>query len=234
MPEYQPSPETVRIGSVEQVLAGAADLCILNEPQAELFARLPEGSVEAVVTDPPYYRKYQQCYVDCYQQSARALKPHGDLLMIMGHYWLDPFHPMGPYDERLVYRWTLAMMQGEGAYPRLPNRHRNMAVTYKPIGWWYKRGSGGGNYAGVVDSYQNPPPVKGHEWEQSQAWANFCLDHLYFPEGVVVDPMVGSGTVAVEAVRRGYRAIVGDVEQRAFDMTWDKVRGSFPNHRMLG
>jgi len=203
-------------------------------PAGVAVRSLPEASVEAVITDPPYYRKYQQSYVDCYRCSARVLKPRGDLMMIMGHYWLDPFDHMGPKAANMVYRWTLAMLQGEGAYPRLPNRHRNMAVTYKPIGWWYKRGENGNNYAGVVDSYQNPPPVKGHEWEQSQAWAHFCMDHLYFASGVIVDPMVGSGTLAVEAVRRGYRAIVGDVDPRAIDMTWDKVRASFATVHVLG
>lgn len=224
----------VRTGSVSEVLAGEADLCIWQGPQVELFDGLPDESVEAVITDPPYYRKYQQCYVDCYRCSARVLRPHGDLLMIMGHYWLDPFNPMGPRAEGMVYRWTLAMFQGEGAYPRLPNRHRNMAVTYKPIGWWYKWGAKGDNFAGVVDSYQNPPPVKGHEWEQSEAWAQFCVDHLYFRSGVIVDPMVGSGTMAVEALRRGYRAIVGDVDQRAIDMTWSRVRSNFGTVGELG
>ena len=187
--------------------------------------------MEAVITDPPYCKKCKQTYSDGYDCSARVLRPHGDLPMIMAHYWLDPFDQMTLKHDDMRYRWTLAMNQSSGGFRRLPNGHHHLAVTYKPIGWWYKFGRRPNDRAGVVDSYQNPPPSKGHKWEQSPAWASFCIDHLYFTQGIIVDPMVGSGMLAVEALKRDYRAIVGDAEAAAVETTIEKVGKSFAEIR---
>lgn len=220
---------SIRIGTPTDVLDGTAQCALGVADQKVLFALLPSMSVEAVITDPPYGRDAFLCYTDCYRGAARTLKPHGDLLMIMGHYQLDPFDTLDDIKHPdMVYRWTLAMIQREGSYARLVNGHRNIAVTWKPIGWWYKRGPKPKNYAGVVDSYDNRPPQKGHPWEQSPDWANFCIDHLYYDSGVIVDPMVGSGTLAVEALKRGYRVIAGDIDPDAVKMTEERIRDALP------
>lgn len=196
--------------------------------QLELFASLPNSSVEAIITDPPYYREYIQCYIDCYTEACRVLKPHGDLLMILPHWMLDPFDSIA-LKGSLKYRWTLAMIQREGNFPRLCNGHRNLAVTWKPIGWWYYPGPKPNNYAGCFDSYNNKPPNKKHEWEQSVDWANFCLDHLYYSSGLIVDPMCGAGTLPVEAMKRGYDVLCGDIDERAVNMTLERIKNENSN-----
>lgn len=213
-------------GSIADVLAGAADLAIFEGPQDKLFSQLPDDSVEAVITDPPYGREYLGTYTECYEESCRVLKPHGDLLMILPHYALDPFDELDfTIPNTLRYRWTLAMLQRTGPQARLCNAHRNLRVTYKPIGWWYKPGPQPSNYREVVDTYDNPPPTKIHKWQQSREWAAYCIDCLYYPTGVIVDPMVGSGTTALVALEHGYRAIVGDADPEAIALVKEAVCG---------
>jgi DNA modification methylase len=220
-------------GTIQEVLAGDAQLLLYTGSMDCLVGEIPEESVAGIVTDPPYDKKSWYLYDACYEAAQRILVPHGDLLMIMPHYRLNPYEEgfdCTPYPP-LKYRWTLAMIQRTGSFPRLCNAHHNLAVTWKPIGWWYKLGPKPNNYSGVVDSvecfipdsYDNPPPDKKHKWQQSDEWADFCLDHLYFTEGVVVDPMVGSGTLAVRALARGYRVIAGDIDPEAIALARERL-----------
>jgi len=99
------------------------------------------------------------------------------------------------------------MRQTNGAYARLCNGCKTIAVTWKPIGWWVRLPAAKDDFALVFDGFDNPPPDKSrHKWAQSMEWARYCLD-VAWPVGVVLDPFLGSGTVAVACKARGVHYI---------------------------
>lgn len=64
-----------------------------------------------------------------------------------------------------------------------------------------------------------------------------------FPGGLIVDPFVGSGTTAVEAVRTGRRFIGGDISKVPLEIAWTRTRVGLPEqsrrveqvaHRLVG
>jgi SAM-dependent methyltransferase len=61
--------------------------------------------------------------------------------------------------------------------------------------------------------------------------AQRLVERLSRPGGLVVDPFCGSGTVVVEAVLAGRRAVGIDANPLAVDLTWLKARGSTEKER---
>jgi len=163
----------------------------------EILPELEAGSVDAVVTDPPYLRKYLHLYGAIAENSARFLKHGGSLLAITPHYAMaEVLLDVGKY---LKWRWLHCMWQGDGNHPRMA---MGIEVMWKPIGWWVK-GSWPQGRGFVRDGFENQQPSKAnHPWEQSLDWALFCLK-MTPPDAVIVDPLMGTGTVGVACVNTG-------------------------------
>src|SRR6185295_8182149 len=49
-----------------------------------------------------------------------------------------------------------------------------------------------------------------------------------FPGGLIVDPFVGSGTTAVEAVRTGRRFVGSDISKVPLEIAWTRTRVGLP------
>ena len=76
----------------------------------------------------------------------------------------------------------------------------------------------------VRDSFRNARPDKSqHEWTQAETWAEKCLE-LVRPGGLVVDPMVGTGTSGVVAARRGYPFIGVDCDPEQVARAAERLR----------
>ena len=179
-------------------------------------ATIEPNSVRLVHVDPPYYKKFEDMYPACTKLAGQVLQPGGDLLCILPH-WAIP--QVGSWTENtgLQWRWLINMDQRQGSYARLVNGHRNIAVSWKPIGWWYKHG-GPLDYAGVIDSFENVPPKKEfHEWEQSSTWADYGVLNFSQPGDLVLDPMVGTGTTLASCITHGRRGIGIDNDERMLE-----------------
>lgn len=172
-----------------------------------LLPSLPDGRFDAIITDPPYARKWWPFYQYILDQADRLLRPGGYLLILCPHMMFDPsaqalFIRDG---STMSFRWPLMMNQAKGGHARLCNAKRNIRVRYKGIGWWIKEPADR-DYSEVVDSFDNEPPRKGFNWEQSPTWARYCLGMLK-PGSVVLDPMAGHGVLHLEALRLGHRPV---------------------------
>ena len=142
-----------------------------------ILPQLKPNSFDLVLSDPPYDRPSLWLYQLLLNQSARLLKPGGFLLSIIPHYAFPELMAWTP--ENLRWRWLSVIDQDDGNYPRLVNACKTIWVTYKPIGWWYKIPRKQRDFSPIRDSFKNPQPdKKHHKWEQSETWANYCLDFL--------------------------------------------------------
>lgn len=179
----------------------------------DVLRGLPEGSVDAVVTDLPYPRKYLPLYSAMAAELPRVLKSGGPLLMIVPHYAIPEILPM--IGAHLSFRWMLAMWQGVGRYRAAANWSRKVRAVWKPIGWW-TNGEKACFLDWNYDGFENPAPSKAsHVWEQHLAWANYCL--RFVPVGAtVLDPFMGSGTAGVACLRSGRNFIGAEIDPTHF------------------
>lgn len=194
----------------------------------EALDDLPDESVDAVITDPPYLKEYLPLYWQLSERLKRVLKPGGSLLAIVPHYGLPEV--LREVGKHLKYRWTCAMWQASGSHPRLS---MGIEVMWKPIVWWVKDAWPKGR-GFIRDGFENTPVEKKfHKWEQSLDWAYYCLK--FVPEGgVVLDPFMGGGTVGVACKDAGYPFIGIELDKDSFEKASRRINefhrvGAVPN-----
>lgn len=184
----------------------ADNVTIYHGDFRDVMADLPSGSIEAIITDPPYPKAYLPLWEPLAEHSARVLGHGGSLLSIVPHYALPAI--MATVGAHLKYRWMISMDQFDGPHIRMA---MGIQVAWKPVGWWVKdawppgRGFRIDRFASL-SAEQRAGPTKLHKWQQGLSWAQACLK--FVPHGqLVCDPMLGSGTLLVAARAAGYPAI---------------------------
>ncbi len=186
---------------MEAVLAGEASWAIIPGDGVEVVRALPAASLDAVVADPPYARRHLALYEHLAAELPRALRRGGSFLAIVPHASLPQV--LAGVGRHLKYRWTFCMWQGDGDHPRLA---MGIEVLWKPVVWWVN-GAWPNGRGFVKDGFISSQPRKAHHvWEQSLSWAEHCL-RLVPPDGIVLDPLCGAGTVGVACLRTGRRFI---------------------------
>lgn len=166
------------------------------------LADLPDGSVDLIVTDPPYPAEFLPLWSDLSEVAARILKPSGVLLAMSGKIHLDQV--MQALGKHLQYGWVYALP--------LPGSHtrilaRRVLQAWKP---WLAYSNGpwpSGQLEWNIDLLDGSSRHKArYRWEQDPDGCRLLIESLTQPGGVVVDPFTGTGAFGVAA--------------RAFDRTF--------------
>ena len=187
----------------------------------EVLADVPDGSVDAVICDPPYNREGVPLYSDLSAFAARVLKPGHLLVAYCGK--VDLPEQLNRLGEHLVYAWTGAVF--------LPGRHseyrgrmvrgrwRPVAIfsagTYRPRHWIIDAFASEGNGAkGPTD----------HRWQQSVGPFVRWVGQVTEPGELVVDPFCGSGTTALACQAVGRRFLGCDIDPASVSLTLERLR----------
>ncbi len=170
----------------------------------ELGTRIPDGSVDLVLTDPPYGTDFLELWPDLGRLAFRVLKPGAFCLAYVGHLHL-PAEICGLAAGGLQYWWQ-ASIHFRGHQPAVRVRRvrtgwRSVLIFVKPpvpeSPPWF------------TDWLQTDPlPEKlYHEWGQSMGPARQLLRRFAPPGGLVLDPFCGAGTFSIAAAAEGRRAL---------------------------
>ena len=165
-------------------------------------------SVDWIITDPPYPKKYLDVYDHLGQFAAHALKPGGSLVVMVGQSYLPDI--LAKLTETLTYHWTLAYLTPGGQAAQLWARKVN--TFWKPL-LWLTKGKYMGEWAGdVCRSDVNHNDKRFHKWGQSESGMADVIDRLTDPGQVILDPFLGAGTTGVVAVGMGRQFMGFDVD----------------------
>jgi DNA modification methylase len=180
----------------------------------EFLQSLPENSVDLVITDPPYTKKFFYTYKYLADYCPRIMKEGGSLIAIVGHiYLLDILRFFESSD--LTYRWVFCLDQ-TGPKPLVHfDVARAIRVGWKPLLWFTK---GKCPKICLSDKIEGEGRDKDlHVWQQNQDFCKYYIQTLTKENDVVLDPFVGSGTVAVvcKTLRRNFYAC--DVDPAAVE-----------------
>jgi site-specific DNA-methyltransferase (adenine-specific) len=177
----------------------------------EIWSDLPDGSVDAVVTDPPYDEAGIPLFEDLARLASRVLKPGHLAAIYCGHLHLDTEMELLARGG-LTYVWhAVNLLPGRHTqiHSRMINgRHRSVllfsAGTFQPRRWihdaYFAEGQGG------------PETRPLHKWQQAVDPLRHWVRALSEPSEVVFDPFIGSGTTAVAAFMEGRRFLGGDID----------------------
>jgi tRNA G10 N-methylase Trm11 len=186
---------------------------------------IPDSSVDLILTDPPYGREYLPLYHELANLAVRVLKHGGSLVFYVGHIILDQviriFHDVSLTSNNsinLKYWWTLAVKHS-GHHTKIHPRY--VFAEWKPLLWYIK----GDRINDLVisntigDCIESTPPLKiEHEWQQSTTEAEYIIENLTIENQTVLDPMMGSGTTGITALKLNRKFIGIEINPETFEI----------------
>lgn len=178
--------------------------------------------VDAVVTDPPYPKKYAYLWEPLGRESARLLVDGGSLLTLCGHYLLP--WVMEQLGKHLQYHWLCILRNAGGINPIIWSKR--VKVNFKPA-LWFTKGPRRDKTIMDDDLFRGGKSWSKelHEWAQPVVFGPIVK--LVEPGGVVLDPFLGSGTTAVACIQTGRRCIGIEKERKYFDIAVARVEQAF-------
>lgn len=169
-----------------------------------VLADVAGGSIDLVLTDPPYGDSATKLYGDLALWAADKLKPGGSLVAYCGQATLgEVIAAMSPH---LKYWWCFALTHS--AMPQqLPGKW--VQVRWKPIVWFVNQRRSTKHY--IDDVIVGTPPRKDlHEWAQGLGEVKPIIESLTEAGEMVVDPFAGSGSFGRAANECGRHFIGSD------------------------
>jgi len=191
------------------------DVTLICGDIEEELPKLPDGSVDVIITDPPYPKEYLDLYGILAQESVRVLKDGGSMLVMAGQSYLpDIFALMLPH---INYHWIVAYLTPGGQAVQL--WQRNVNTFWKPV-LWFVKGEYGDKWAGdVVKSDVNDNDKRFHQWGQSESGIRGLVERFSNPGDVILDPFVGAGTTGVVAIALERKFIGIDIDANVVEIT---------------
>ncbi len=175
------------------------------------------GSVDLILTDPPYLAHHVPLYAELAAFAARVLKPGGLLVAYSGQYHLPAV--MEHLATHLRYVWTGALVM-PGLNVQV--RPRGVFTITKPV-LMYSNGEYHPPFW-FRDTFISTAHEKdAHDWQQPIDASRFFIEQLSRPDWLVCDPFLGAGTNAVAALERGRRFIGCDVDAAAVAATLERL-----------
>jgi DNA modification methylase len=192
---------------------------IIHGDCLKVMKDIEDNSIDAIITDPPYPKKYLYLYEAIAKEGKRILKRGGSLLAIMPHYAIPQVTK--EVGEHLKWRWILSMWQMQGQHPRMA---MGIEIVWKPIGWWVKEAYPNGR-GFKRDGFENLtiPKKKEHPWEQGRDWAEYCVN--FMPKGsTILDPLCGTGIVCKVAKEKNYNFIGIEIDKEFYNIAINNLR----------
>lgn len=171
----------------------------------DVLGDVPDGSVDLILTDPPYPAEYLPLWSDLAKHAARLLAPSGMLAAMSGQTHLPEV--MTRLGEHLPYRWIMAyLIPGAATVVHA----RRVSTQWKPV---LVYGSSERRLHDVATSKMADKDF--HGWGQSESGMYALLSLLADPGATVIDPFLGGGTTAVVAQAHGCHFVGCDIDEAA-------------------
>jgi DNA modification methylase len=193
----------------------------------EVLATLPPESIDAIITDPPYLAEFIPLFEQLAEHTARLLKPHGVLVVMVAHLHLPEY--IHALNQHLKYRWTCAyIMDG----PKASVAASRFAAAWKPLLVYVRRDARDLRFIPSDVFYGANKTEDGlekthHHWQQSLQGFTDIVQRFTEPGDTVLDPFLGSGTTGVACLNLNRRFIGCDNDSLAVATATQRMRESY-------
>lgn len=171
---------------------------------------LADNSVDVILTDVVWSRKFEADWRELAALAARWLKSDGLFVSYIGTQGLPYF--CQAVMAHLHYQWTFCVQFSHGCRSKM----LNIREGWRPVVAFAKS-----QYCErllhLSDTIAAPPKIEKefHDWQQSLDVSVELMKKLTRPGDLVCDPHLGSGTTAVAAALIGDRSFVGcDIDEQ--------------------
>ena len=181
-------------------------------PIAMLHEKVEAGSIDLIITDPPYPKEYIHLFKDLAAFAAHALKPGGGLVVMAGNFFLDE-KIMNLSHPELKFRTSIAY--------HMPGKHdidrgEIVQVITKPVLVYHKIG---GKLTTMIASYLTYEETQRddslHHWGQQLPGFEKLVEMFTKEQKpyVICDPFMGGGTTGVAAIKAGFDFVGNDINE---------------------
>lgn len=190
--------------SADEAIITATDPDVRSGDFREVLSDVEAGSVNLILTDPPYPKKFISLWSDLGAFAAEKLADDGILIAYSGKYLLPEV--LARLSEHLNYWWVSALFhEGNGHSTPLGNPVRKVISQWRPMVMFVK--------SGYPNVFRDVVPAGGkektsHNWGQSVAESVWLIEQYTQLGQLVLDPMAGGGSVA-KACRETGRNFIG-------------------------
>lgn len=184
----------------------------------KLAASIDDGTIDAIITDPPYPHQYLHTWSQLAEVAMRVLKPGGWCITYSGKQHLDDVIRRMT-DAGLSYYWQIIFKQTLVAtvHPRKVN------TVYKPILMFQKPPiTPPESY--FMDIIQGHGIEKdGHEWQQSENGFAELIEQFTNVGDLILEPFSGAGTCPAVAKKLSRRCIAYEIDEKAYAVSCQRV-----------
>ena len=182
---------------------------------SEVLSFIPDGTVDAIITDPPYPFEFINCWSKLGEFARQKLRPGGWLVAYSGQKHLpEVFARL--QNSGLKYYWTMALYHNE---TRQDVWGVDLNVMWKPVLVYVQPPVMKLDSGGCPDYIVSPQQEKQeHSWQQSESSVKQLIEIFTKPGDFVVDPFVGSGTTLVTAMELDRKTVGSEIDMDAYNI----------------
>lgn len=196
--------ESARSAAVERAIPRPKSV-VIGDFRAEADA-VADGSASLIFTDPPYDRKSLDLFGPLGEFAAAKLCDGGSLICYVGHIQLFAAH--AELAKHLRHWWTICCLHSGGASLM---KEYGIRANWKPV-LWFVKGTRHDKENIVSDVMSGGREKDHHDWQQSDAEADYWITELTVADDLVVDPFLGGGTTGVVAKRLARRFLGFEID----------------------
>ena len=178
----------------------------------EILSDIPDGSIDCIITDPPYPHQFIECWTKLSRFAKRVLKPHGFCIAYSGQMYLPEV--INRMNEHLDYYWTFALQHlGD---TQIVNGV-NVICKWKPI-LIFQNGKKKVNNT-LKDFVISGVKEKGyHDWQQSRSGIYYIMEMFTDPHDIICEPFAGSGTTIIVAKELNRNIIAAEIDEDTYNL----------------
>lgn len=201
---------------------------ILRGDFSEITKDIEPGSIDVIITDPPYPKEYLDVYQDLAIVAKRLLKPGGSLVVMIGQSYLPEI--LAKMVPHIRYHWVLSYLTPGGQSAQMWQRKVN--TFWKPL-LWFTNGDYTGDWIGdVTKSAVNDNDKRFHDWGQSESGMADIINRFSKPGETILDPFMGGGTTGIIAVKMRRKFIGIDKDEAAVEASKRRfTEAKFENYK---
>ena len=203
----------------------SSNVILMHGDFRQLSKTIPNESIELISTDPPYAAEYVPLYEDLAVIAHNVLKEEGSLVTYVGHYAIPKVIDIME-NAGLTYWWPIAVVLSGSFAKHYP---RQVTIKWKPL-LWFVKGDKLSTTDFLSDIIKSDTPSKVlHEWEQSIVEAEHIISRLTMEGQTVFDPMMGSGTTGVAAVKNNRKFVGIEIDSDKFKIAKARIEAIHTN-----
>ena len=183
----------------------------------EVFLDIEDGSIDCIITDPPYPKEYIECWSKLSRFAKRVLKPNGFCIAYSGQMNLPEV--MKRMNEHLDYYWTFSLMHTGS---RQLINGINLFCGWKPILVYQN------NFSKIkkpIDDFINGTGIekKYHKWQQAEIELNSIIENFTNIGDTILEPFAGGGTTILASLNNKRNIIASEIIEESYNICKKRI-----------